>query len=42
LAQHVCSAFGAEAAHELGAEGFVAKPFDPDEIISSLRSLLAT
>ena len=38
----ICSAFGAEAAkRELGAEAAVSKPFDPDDIISSIRSLLA-
>lgn len=37
----ILSAYGAEAAQqELGAEGFVNKPFDPEDLIAALRKVL--
>ena len=38
----ILSAFGAEVARqELGAEGAIAKPFDPDDLVTAIRRLLA-
>jgi len=38
----ILSAFGAEVARqELGADGAIAKPFDPDDLVSAIRRLLA-
>jgi DNA-binding response OmpR family regulator len=38
----ICSAHGAQAAQsELGADGFIDKPFDPDVLVRRLRLLLA-
>ena len=37
----ICSAFGArDAQRELCAQAYIAKPFEPDALIASLRSLL--
>jgi DNA-binding response OmpR family regulator len=37
----VCSAFGAVAANqELGAQGAVEKPFDPDELLDRVRGII--
>ena len=37
-----CSSFGATAANEeLGGQGAVTKPFDPETLVASVRSLLA-
>jgi DNA-binding response OmpR family regulator len=37
----ILSAYGAEAAQqELGAEGFVDKPFDPDQLVIVVRGIL--
>jgi DNA-binding response OmpR family regulator len=37
----VLSAYGAEAAQlELGADGFVDKPFDPDELVSTIAETI--
>jgi len=39
----ILSAYGAEAAQrELGADSFIAKPFDPDDLVGMLRKLLGT
>jgi two-component system alkaline phosphatase synthesis response regulator PhoP len=39
----ILSAYGAEVAqNELGAEGFVNKPFDPDDLVAELKQVLRT
>jgi DNA-binding response OmpR family regulator len=38
----IFSAHGAaQAQHELGAQGFIEKPFDPDSLLQAVRSTLS-
>jgi DNA-binding response OmpR family regulator len=38
----ILSAYGAEVARqELGADGAIVKPFDPDDLVSAIRRLIA-
>jgi len=37
----ILSAYGARAAHtELGAQGYLDKPFDPDQLVETLKQLI--